>query len=50
VPARAYPEEEVMAALLLGYARVLTDQQDLTVQREALAALGVSLDQTYVAA
>ncbi len=37
-----------MAALLIGYARVSTDQQDLTAQREAPAALGVSLDRTYV--
>lgn len=28
-----------MDALLIGYARVSTDQQDLTAQREALAAL-----------
>jgi len=28
-----------MAALLIGYARCSTDQQDLTAQRDALAAL-----------
>jgi hypothetical protein len=32
----------LMAPLLIGYARVSTAEQDLTVQREALAALGVS--------
>jgi len=41
-PAWPHLEEEVMAALLIGYARVSTDQQDLTAQRNALAALGVS--------
>ena len=30
-----------MAGLLIGYARVSTDAQDLTAQREALAGLGV---------
>jgi DNA invertase Pin-like site-specific DNA recombinase len=37
-----------MAPLLIGYARVSTDEQDLTAQREALAALGVSAERIYV--
>ncbi len=37
-----------MDALLIGYARVSTDEQDLTSQREALAALGASAERTYV--
>jgi DNA invertase Pin-like site-specific DNA recombinase len=37
-----------MAALLLGYARVSTDQQDLTAQRDGLTALGVAANRVYV--
>ncbi len=37
-----------MAALLIGYARCSTDQQDLTAQRDALAALGVAPARVYV--
>ena len=37
-----------MAALLIGYARVSTDAQDLTAQRNALIALGVEPAGIYV--
>ena len=37
-----------MAELKIGYARVSTVDQDLTVQREALAALGVEPKRIYV--
>ncbi len=37
-----------MTALLVGYARVSTHDQDLTAQRDALARLGVSAERTYV--
>jgi hypothetical protein len=41
-------EEQLTAPLLIGYARVSTDEQDLTAQREALAAPGVRAERTYV--
>lgn len=37
-----------MAALLIGYARVSTDQQDLSAQRDGLATLGVASTRIYV--
>ena len=37
-----------MSALLIGYARCSTGEQDLAVQREGLAGLGVTPDRIYV--
>jgi hypothetical protein len=44
----AYPWRCAITALFVGYARVSTDQQDLTSQRDGLAALGVAPNRTYV--
>ena len=37
-----------MAALLIGYARCSTDQQDLTAQRDGPLGLGVTIARIYV--
>jgi DNA invertase Pin-like site-specific DNA recombinase len=37
-----------MTALLVGYARASTEQQDLTAQRDALSAMGITADRIYV--
>jgi DNA invertase Pin-like site-specific DNA recombinase len=37
-----------MSGLLIGYARVSTEEQDLTAQRNGLAELGVDVERVYV--
>lgn len=39
---------EMSGGMLIGYARCSTDDQDLTVQREALAGLGVTPERIYM--
>lgn len=38
----------LMNSIMIGYARVSTDEQDVTVQREALLSLGVESSRIYV--
>jgi hypothetical protein len=45
---RAYPMRYVMPGLLIGYARVSTEEQDLTAQRDGLQRLGVEPSRIYV--
>ncbi|RCS91649.1 recombinase, partial [Brevibacterium aurantiacum] len=37
-----------MSKIMVGYARVSTEEQDLTAQRDALASLGVEPERVYV--
>src|SRR5680860_448286 len=48
ISSRPHPWRCAMSALLVGYARCSTDQQDLTAQRDALLTLGVEVERIYV--
>jgi hypothetical protein len=48
VAGRPHPRRCAKAALLIGYARCSTDQQDLTAQRDGLTRLGVAPRRIYV--
>ncbi len=45
---RTTGDSPAVTAIKIGYARVSTDGQDLTAQRQALAALGLQPDRVYV--
>lgn len=48
VPGRPLGRTEPTTGLLIGYARVSTEEQDLTAQRDGLATLGVEATRCYV--
>ena len=48
VAGRPHPSRCATAALLIGYTRCSTDQQDLTAQRDGLTGLGVAPGRIYV--
>lgn len=48
IPRSVYDTLDCMSGIMVGYARVSTEEQDLTAQRDALAILGVEPDRVYV--